>query len=114
MKRNDELLGSGSWYFVNIRDADGEINKRIMDEKEYSDFFRQLNGDGKFVQIRWTHYFWSNIHSFWSIEFEEGVLSQIKQMLPDAQEFIKKQIRCWVDVGTMDRLRSQISYFLSR
>lgn len=43
MKRNDELLGSGMWYFVNVRQVDESIQKFVMDEKEYQTFFRQLN-----------------------------------------------------------------------
>ena len=52
MKRNDALLGCGAWYFVNARQVDDSIQKFIMDENEYQTFFRQLNGDGKFVQVR--------------------------------------------------------------
>jgi len=36
MKKNDqELLGSGQWYFVNITISDKEKDRIIIDEKEY-------------------------------------------------------------------------------
>ena len=117
MKKNDELLGSGAWYFVNVKELDWETTKRIMDEKEYSDFFRQLNWDNKFVKIGNNHYFWSNVHSFWPIEFEEGVLTQIKNLSQDFQwwwEHVKKLIRSWKDISTMDKLRSEFAFFNSK
>lgn len=114
MKKNDALLASGQWYFVHIRQPDNEIDKIIMDENEYSNFFRQLNGDGKFVDIRWVHYFWSNVHSFWPIVFESGVLDAIKNLWLEEQNHIRNRLMDWYNLYTMEKLRSEIAYFLSR
>jgi len=115
MKKNDqELLGSWQWYFVNITISDKEKDRIIIDEKEYQTLVDWLNNDGKFLKVGENHYFWTKIDSFWPIKFEESVLNTIKQLGPQEQEYIKKRIRQWFDITTLEKLRSEIAYFLSR
>lgn len=108
MKKNDVLLGSGQWYFVEIREWK-DIEKVILDEEEYNTFFKGLNDEAKYIKLNDNFYFWTRIEKFWPVVFEEWVLSTIKNLDIDTQEHIRKRIKMWAKVDTMERLRFEVS-----
>lgn len=116
MKKNDqELLDSWAWYFVDVNIEQEKGKERIIiDQQEYNTLIDWLNNDGKFLKVGKNHYFWSKIDSFWPIQFEEWVLTALKSMDEPTQEFIKKRIRLWFNIYTLEKLRTEVSYFLSR
>lgn len=111
--KNQNLLGSWQWFFVKI-DSQGEQLKFILDESEYENFLQRLEKGERHIKVWKDYYFWSDIKRFWEIDFESGVLEQIKNLLQDQQDHIKNLIRSGKDLTTMDKLRSEISYFLAK
>lgn len=115
MWKNQELLDSWAWYFVDVNiDQEKGKERIVIDQQEYNTLIDWLNNDGKFLKVWANHYFWSKIDCFWPIKFEKGVLDALKQMDQDTQDFIKKRIRVGVQITTMDKLRSEVAFFNSR
>ncbi len=115
MWKNQELLDSGAWYYVDVNiDQDKWKERIVIDQQEYNTLIDWLNNDGKFLKVGKNHYFWSKIDSFWPIEFGEWVLQQLKTLPNDAQDFIKKQIRGWLKITSLDNLRSAVAFFNSK
>ncbi len=110
MKKNDALLGSGQWYFVEVREWK-DIEKFILDEKEYDTFFKGLNDDAKYVKLNGNYYFWTRIEKFWPLVFEEWVFTTLKQLDENTQEHIRKRIKMWANVSTMEKLRFEVSVY---
>ena len=114
MWKNQELLDSWAWYFVDVNIDDKGKERIVIDQQEYNTLIDGLNNDGKFLKVGKNHYFWSKIDSFWPIEFEEGVLTQLRELPPETQDFIKKRIRAWHKITTLDNLRSEVAFFNSK
>lgn len=109
--KSHALLDSWRWYFVSL-DSQGEKLRFVLDDSEYEDFMQRNERNDRFIKIGEKFYFWSDIKSFGPIEFEDGVLSQIRQLDAHVQERVKQAIRSGQDVSTMDKLRSLVLYFL--
>jgi len=109
--KNQDLLGSWRWYFVKI-DSQSEQLKFILDENEYENFLQRLEKGERHIKVWKDYFFWSDIKRFWEIEFEDGVLSKITWLPNEQKEHIKKLIRSWKDITTIDKLRREITYFL--
>ncbi len=110
---NQNLLGSWQWYFVKI-ESQGEQLKFILDENEYENFLQRLEKGERHIKVGKDYYFWSDIKRFWAIEFESGVLDAIKNLGLEEKNHVRNRIMDWYNLYTMDRLRSEVSYFLSR
>lgn len=111
--KNQNLLGSWKWFFVKI-ESQGEQLKFILDEKEYDDFLKRLEEWQRHIKVGKDYYFWSDIKRFGEIEFENGVLAKITELPEEQKEHIKNLIRSGKDVTTMERLRSEIAFYLSK
>lgn len=111
--KNQNLLGSWKWFFVKI-DSQWEQLKFILDDSEYEIFLQRLEKGERHIKVWKDYYFWSDIKRFGEIEFETWVLEQIKELNEVQQIWIKWLIRSWNDLSTMEKLRSEIAYFLSR
>lgn len=111
--KNQNLLGSWQWYFVKI-ESQGEQLKFILDESEYENFLQRLEKGERHIKVVEDYFFWSDIKRFGEVEFEWGVITILRGLPDDQQEHIKKLIRSGKDITTMDKLRSEISYFLSK
>lgn len=114
MWKNQELLDSWAWYYVDINIEDKVKERIVIDQQEYNTLIDWLNNDGKFLKVWKSHYFWSKIDSFWPIEFEEWVITQLKTLPDDVQDFIKKRIRSGVQITTLDKLRAEVAFFNSK
>lgn len=112
-KNETALLGSGQWYFVNVREWE-EMKKYILDDAQYKIVFDGLNADSKYINIHDVYHFWSKIDSFGKIPFEKWVLEQIVKLSEEEKEFIENRIRAWHNIYTLEKLRSEISFFNSR
>lgn len=111
--KNQNLLGSWQWYFVKI-ESQGEQLKFILDEDQYENFLQRLEKWERHIKVWSDYFFWSDIKRFWAIEFESGVLEAIKNLPPRGKDHIRKRIVGGYDITTMEKLRSEIAYFLSR
>ena len=111
--KNQNLLGSWQWYFVKI-ESQGEQLKFILDENQYENFLQRLEKGERHIKVGADYYFWSDIKRFWAIEFESGVLEAIKNLEPEQKNHVRNRIMDWYNLYTMEKLRSEIAYFLSR
>lgn len=110
MKKNEDLLGSGGWFYVEVQNGE-KVDKIVLEEKQYRVLEAGLDRDAKYVQIWEDWYFWSKIQKFWPLKFDEGVLSKLKELPTEVQNFIKSRIRRGVDISTIDKLRSEVALF---
>lgn len=110
---NQNLLASWKWFFVCI-ESQGENMKFILDENEYENFLQRLEKWERHIKVGKDYYFWSDIKRFWEIEFEEWVLTQLRELPTETQDFIKKRIRAWHKITTLDNLRSEVAFFNSK